>query len=170
VISDIRNPAWSELATLVRLTLATSYNPRVPVQNQLFIPETVHIITMIAAAGPLALRTSIYALVMNLFHALSTNRNPYESSTFEYRNMAAGLSGPFTPSLFGLSLTQSGMAYVLERNSPEHVEITEVEDISRLLLRVIETGAGASGWVIVSSPENHFTELLPQRIGECGES
>lgn len=146
VTSEAENIAWSEVATLSRLALAVSYNSRQPAQNHLFIAETVHVVTMVAAAGPLEMRTSIYGLVSNLLRTLSNNRNSDETSTSEFRQLVADFSGPSIAHLFGISLAHTGMEYALTKVLSEyHPDATAVEDITKMLVRMIEYGAGTPG-------------------------
>jgi hypothetical protein len=168
--SDIHDDAaWGEVACLVRLAWAASYNPRDSIQNQLFIPETAHVVTMVAAAGPLAMRQAVHGLFMNLLHVLSINRNPDDPRTAELHGIVADAASPSIAQLFGLSLSHSSKTYTLANDSSQHLDVSVVEEISKLLLRVIELGAGTPGRVVFSILPIHFIECLLHRFRKCDQ-
>ncbi|KAF8577060.1 hypothetical protein K439DRAFT_586493 [Ramaria rubella] len=139
---------WSEAAVVARLALAVSHNPRVPVQNRLFLPETAHLVTMLVGAGPLAMRTSIYGLFSNMLHAL-LNYQEDDVAISELHDIAEEASGPATANIFGIAFNESSAEYGSTMLSPDHdgqVDVpAAVEKIALTLWRALELGARSQG-------------------------
>ena len=64
------NPAWPEIAVLIRFNLMLSFNNKLHIQ--LYLPELFHIITTLIATGPPLIRASIHGLIVNLVQSLCT--------------------------------------------------------------------------------------------------
>lgn len=65
------NAVWPEICVLVQFCLALSFDSGV--QAQLFLPETFHVVTMLANTGGQTMRTLVHRLLINSIHAAYTS-------------------------------------------------------------------------------------------------
>ncbi|KAG8959528.1 Ras GTPase activating protein ira2 [Tulasnella sp. 419] len=141
----IENPAWNEVAALARLTLVVTYNNRVPIQNQLFVPEILHLVTMIVAVGPTSLRTAVHGIVTNLVQSLCVARNDDDVGKERLRTILKNCSSPDVLKLFGLTREDSTTEYTTLEITNDQLSVNHLEEITTLLLGVIDAGAQTMG-------------------------
>lgn len=137
----VENPAWPEIAALTRLALVVSYNTRHPIQTQLFVPETAHLITILASVGTVVVRTSVHGLALNLIQSLFASRLDHAQSAEQLRVLLDVATSPETLRWFGLTRAdQSGEFSVAETfNDVESVDA--LENIAKLLVKVMAAAA-----------------------------
>jgi neurofibromin 1 len=64
------NAAWKEIVTLTRMCLALSFSGRL--ETQLYLPELIHVILLLAGRGDQATRQIVHTLAVNVIHSLCT--------------------------------------------------------------------------------------------------
>ncbi|KAG5929992.1 hypothetical protein E4U42_003545 [Claviceps africana] len=62
------NLVWEEVCVLLQFCLALSFDSRV--QSQMFLPEILHLITMLANTGGCQVRSLVYKLLINSIHSV----------------------------------------------------------------------------------------------------
>jgi len=125
--------------------MVVMYNNRVPVQTQLFVPEIVHLVTMLAASGPVILRTSVYGLVTNLVQSLCIARTEDDVGKDRLRRLLRHCSTPETLRLFGLAREDTSSEYTLLDPLTEQTSVDNLETIANFLLEIVEAGAQTVG-------------------------
>ncbi|CAG8612074.1 12667_t:CDS:10, partial [Ambispora leptoticha] len=136
------NPAWDEIAVLVRFNLMLSFNNRLHVQ--LYLPELFYIVLVLAATGPALIRASIHGLVVNLIQSLCTAMPLDDSSSARLTFLLSEFSEPKFQLLFGLN-NVAGNAFVSTDESThdnaEMMPLSSLEQIVQSLLEIIVCGA-----------------------------
>ncbi|KXN84411.1 Neurofibromin, partial [Leucoagaricus sp. SymC.cos] len=92
---------YSEISTLVKLCLVVGSQSRQLSQNQLYVPEIVHIVMLVAADGPMQVRKSVYGIILNLLQSLYVSRTDDMPAT-ELLQIIKDYASPATLKLFGL--------------------------------------------------------------------
>jgi hypothetical protein len=69
-----KHPNWNEISTLIWLALVVGSQSKQSGQNQLYVPEIVHLVTLVAGEGPSLVRKSVYGIVFNLLQCLYISR------------------------------------------------------------------------------------------------
>lgn len=141
----VENPAWNEVAALTRLTLTVMYNTRVPVQTQLFVPEVLHLVTMIVSTGPVAMRTAVHGIVTNLVQSLCAARNEDDPGKERLRHLLRECFKPDVLRMFGLAREGSSGEYTVLDTATEQISVDLLEKITLFLLDIVEAGAQSTG-------------------------
>jgi len=139
------NPHWNEIASLSRLALVASQQSKQPNVAQFYMPELIHIITLIAATGEVVVRATVWGLVMDLLQSLWMSRSSDAIAGPEIRLLHEEGSHVEKLKLFGLSRAQ----WTNELISYDPVTDGEVldcqEGLTRFLFRVMEAAAQTKG-------------------------
>lgn len=141
----VENPAWNEVAALTRLTLLVMYNTRTPVQTQLFVPEVCHLVTMIAATGPVAMRTAVHGIVTNLVQSLCVSRSDEDAGKEPLRRLLRDCFKPEVLRLFGLMREDASSEYTSLDVTTEQTSVDHLEKITEFLSDIVQTGAQTTG-------------------------
>lgn len=137
----MENAAWSEVATIARLALFVGYNSKVPVHNQLFIPEIVHLISLLAGSGPLIMRTTIHGMAVNLIQSLYVSRADDSGAAPKLRQILDEAHTPEVLALFGLSSNGPIGDYSIAEGSHDNLSVDNLEELAKYLLKIILAGA-----------------------------
>jgi hypothetical protein len=137
------NPNWSEISTLVRLALVAGYQNKQPSHNQLYVPEIVHLVTLIAGVGPTLVRKSVYGIVMNLLQSLYLARADDAGS--ELLLLIDDCTKPDILRLFGLLRATPTSEYTNFEPANDKAHIDSQESLTELLIRILEVTAGSKG-------------------------
>jgi neurofibromin 1 len=134
------NTVWGEICVLLRICLAISFDSRV--QAQLFLPELVHIITMVVNCGPPMTRALVHRLLVNTVHSMCTSFPLEEANLIKLKAILTSLSEPKIGLLFSLhpSASRDGM-FVQEERGLDTATFSSMETIANLLLEIIVVGA-----------------------------
>ncbi|KAG9015978.1 Ras GTPase activating protein ira2 [Tulasnella sp. 427] len=168
----VENPAWNEVAALTRLVLTVMYNTRTPVQTQLFVPEVLHLVTIVIATGPVALRTAVHGIVTNLVQSLCLVRNEDEPGKEHLRHLLRECFKPEILRLFGLAREGSTAEYVVLDTATEQQSIDLLERATLFLIDIVEAGAQSIGlanvwrarWVgLVTSTAFQYSAYIQSR-------
>ncbi|KAI0355329.1 hypothetical protein OH77DRAFT_1424817 [Trametes cingulata] len=139
------NVHWNEIACLTRLLLVLSNSSKNIVQIQLFVPETMHLVTLIAATGQLYVRCTVFAIVTHMLHGLYSLRLADTTASPEIQAMIDECVQPEGMRLFGLSKPTPTSEYVLYDPPNGKAVIDDLEALTRLLLRIMEAVSGTKG-------------------------
>ena len=154
------NVHWNEIACLSRLILVVGNNAKNTVQSQLFVPEIMHLVTLIAATGQLYVRGTVWGIVTHMLHALYSLRLTDATASPEIQVMLDECCQPEGLRLFGLNKPTPTSDYVLYDPPSTKAVIDDLEALTRLLLRIMETISGTKGkYHSVSNTEQMLTGL-----------
>lgn len=67
------NVAWAEICALTRLNLMLSFTPSDSLDSALFLPEIIHVLTLLVGSGPLLMRQTVYGLFVNTLQSLASS-------------------------------------------------------------------------------------------------
>lgn len=129
----------------MRLVLVVGNSARNAVQCQLFVPEVMHIVTLIAATGQLYVRGTVYAIITHLLHALYSLRLTDSTASPEIQGMIDECCTPEGMRLFGLSKPTPTSEYMLYDPPSPKALIDDLESLTKLLLRIMDTISGSPG-------------------------
>ncbi|CAG8444039.1 5054_t:CDS:10 [Acaulospora morrowiae] len=134
------NPAWTEIAVLIRFNLMLSFNNNI----QLYLPELFHIISLLVATGPPLIRASVHGLIVNLVQSLCTSQQLGEENYKRLTLLLTELSDPNFHYFFGLNQSVNSAFSISPestRNSSETMPLSSLETVIQALLEVIICGA-----------------------------
>ncbi|CDO69579.1 hypothetical protein BN946_scf184759.g19 [Trametes cinnabarina] len=137
------NVHWNEIACLVRLLHVLNNSSKSIVQVQLFVPEMVHLITLIAATGQLYVRCTVYALVTHMLHVLYSMRLKDSTASPDIQALIEECDRPEGLRLFGLCKATPTSDFSPYDSSNGKAVIDDLEALTRLLLRTMEAVAGS---------------------------
>jgi neurofibromin 1 len=140
----VDNVHWGEIATLIRLILIGGNNSKMLSHNQLYVPEVIHLVTLVAGTGQIIVRKSVYGIVMNLLQSLYISRTE-ESTCPELLALINACTQPKTLQLFGLARLTASSEYTIFEPSSEKRQIDTQESLTALLVRIMEVTAGSNG-------------------------
>lgn len=121
------------------------YNIRVPVQTQLFVPEVLHLVTMIVSTGPVVLRTAVHGIVTNLVQSLCVMRTDDEVGKERLRRILRDCFKPEILRLFGLAREDASSEYIAVDTATEQLSVDGLEKITLFLLEIVDAGAQTTG-------------------------
>ncbi|CAG8470540.1 8562_t:CDS:10 [Ambispora gerdemannii] len=167
------NPAWNEIAVLVRFNLMLSFNNRLHVQ--LYLPELFYIVSVLVATGPAVIRSSIHGLVVNLIQSLCTAMPLDESSYARLTFLLREFSEPKFRLLFGLN-NVAGNAFVITGESAhdiaEMMPLTSLEQIVQALLEIMVymSNTWRARWMslVASTAFQHNPAIQPRAFVALG--
>ena len=112
----------------------------------------MHLVTLIAATGQLYVRGTVYGIVTHMLHALYSLRLTDATASPEIQLMIDECIQPEVMRLFGLSKPTPTSEYVLYDPPNGKALIDDLENLTRFLLRVMETISITRGaWMTSSS-------------------
>ncbi|ORZ22469.1 hypothetical protein BCR42DRAFT_406243 [Absidia repens] len=138
----VESPAWNEIAILLRCLLMLSFNISKPMTP--YLPEVFHIVSLLVCTGSPLMYTTVHELVVNIIHALCTNRSLPEENRNKLRFLLNDVCDGDTRHHFGLLKTRVN-AFTITQDSTtstaETMNLASLESIVRLLLEVLAAGA-----------------------------
>ena len=140
----MENPHWNEIAALTRLALVSTSQCKQAVQVQLFVPEIVHLVTLISSTGTVGIRLSVHGIVMNMLQSLTVGRSG-DTPSPEIRVLLDECASSAALKWFGLVQSIATGEYSNFEPSNERVFITYQENLTQLLARILEGIAGSKG-------------------------
>jgi neurofibromin 1 len=67
-----QNPAWIEICVLTRINMLLAFEPSDSLGTRLYLPELIHIITLLVGSGSVTMRAMLYKLSVNMLQSLSS--------------------------------------------------------------------------------------------------
>jgi neurofibromin 1 len=138
-----RNVHWNEIAAYTRLVYGSGLASHQLIQNELFVPEVIHLVTLLAAQGDTDVRMTVYGVTLQLFQALYTIHVEDTCVASSIKGLLDELTSPETLRYFGLTLISSTTnAYAALDISDD---LVTSEGLSRWLLKALSACSGNSG-------------------------
>lgn len=142
------NPDWPELAALVRIDLALSFDSRLGAQ--LYLPDVLHACISLVATGPAPIRAAVYGLLVNTVHSLAKDA---AADAPKLKEILATLTGHEAERLFELTPPSDEPGA-----TAWHVE-TSGEELVRLMSAIIDAGAPSTGAFLSRFPISDLSVL-----------
>ena len=139
------NPNWNEISTLISIAVVVCSTVKQASHSQLYVPETMHLATLIAAAGPISVRKSVYGIIMNLLQSLYQSRLDDPTGPSEILQLIEVCTQPESLQLFGLSRLTPTSDYTIYEPPSDKVQIENQEGLTNLLIRAIQVAATSTG-------------------------
>lgn len=143
---------------MTRITLLVMYNNRAPVQTQLFVPEILHLVTMIVSTGPVVMRTAVHGIVTSLVQSLCVARAEDEAGRERLKSILKECFKSNVLRLFGLSREDASGDYTAVDTASDQLSVDSLEKITLFLLDILEAGAQTTGKLL---SQNRCMVLIP---------
>jgi len=137
------HPNWHEISTLTRLALVAGPSPSQTNSNQLYVPEIIHLVTIVAGFGPALVRKSVYGIVLNLLQSLYVSRT--EESGADLLQLITECTQPSTLCLFGLRRETPTSEYTNVDPANDKDALDTQELLIDFLVRILEVTSGSKG-------------------------
>jgi len=137
------NIAWPEISTLSRIVLALSFNPTSALDAQLFLPELLHIITLLLGSGPLLIRQTVYGLTVNVVQSLASAAATGDMELGALQRLLKRLQSREMHAHFGIA--QHGTSFEVLKGDTDEALLNNVEEVARFLGEVLAAGATSIG-------------------------
>ncbi|WAQ85082.1 hypothetical protein PtA15_5A656 [Puccinia triticina] len=139
MISD--SPEWPEITALVRMEMSISFSAHI--QAQLYLPDILHIVTMLVGTGLASQRSAIYAIVINTLTCLCSLQGPNHEASALYA-IIKRLGLPATQALFGLYPNDLALRYTEDDfGFREPISPVALESIVQLLIEAVKVASPA---------------------------
>ncbi|KAF8872759.1 hypothetical protein BD779DRAFT_1679537 [Infundibulicybe gibba] len=137
-------PNWGEISILTRLAHVTGSQSKQASHHQLYIPEIMHLVTLVAGVGPTAIRKAVLGIVMNLLQSLYIFRTE-DAPGAELLQLINDLTSPGCLKCFGLVRERPTSEYSVMPMVPEREYLDLQEQLAERLLRIMEVTSGSQG-------------------------
>ncbi|KAF9480190.1 hypothetical protein BDN70DRAFT_931958 [Pholiota conissans] len=142
--SLLEHPNWNEISTLIRLALVVGSQSTQTGINYLYVPEIVHLVSLVAAEGPVLVRKSVYGIVMNLLQCLYIARAD-DSTESGLMQLINDCTLPETLRLFGLKRETPTSEYSIMDHQSDREYLERADSLVLLLIRILSVSAGNTG-------------------------
>lgn len=142
--SLLEHPNWNEISTLIRLALVVGSQSTQTGINYLYVPELIHLVSLVAGEGSILVRKSVYGIIMNLLQSLFIAR-PDDSTEPGLMLLINDCTLPETLRLFGLKRETSTSEYTIVDQSNDRDALENSEKLVALLIRILSDPAGSIG-------------------------
>lgn len=173
------NTFWNEAACLTRLALVVGAPAKQAVHNQFYVPEIVHLVSLMAAGGQTLVRTSVYGIVVNLLQALYMACGEDAAACSQIRLLLDECTQTESLELFGLTRANPSSEYSVSDPNSDKAFLERYERLAQLLVRVVEAGATSKGllnvwrarWMslVVSTAFQYFPPIQSRSFVILGE-
>ncbi|OZJ04004.1 hypothetical protein BZG36_03619, partial [Bifiguratus adelaidae] len=143
------HPSWPEIATLIRFNVMLSFNSFNEVNSPEdtavhYLPELLHIVSLLVAAGPTLIRSSLHGLVVNIVQSLCTAFSLEEEKVKKLHMILSEVSDPKYRLLFGLTKHNIN-AFTISTDTltdaADPLSLSSLETIIYLMMDTISYGA-----------------------------
>ena len=135
---------WNEISTLIRLTLVVGSQSTNCGQSYLYVPEIIHLVSLVAGDGHSLVRKSVYGIIMNMLQSLYIARLDDRAEP-EFMQLINDCTLPENLRLFGLRRDTPTAEYSNIELSGEKASLDAQEKLTQLLLRIMTATAGSTG-------------------------
>jgi hypothetical protein len=139
------NTHWNEIATLSRLALVASQHGKQNIIPQFYLPELLHLVTLIAATGETLVRTTIWALVIDALQSLWMARSSDPISGPEIQQLHDEANANETLMYFGLKRAIYSDELISYSPKNEKEALDNQEGLVTFLIRILEKAAQNKG-------------------------
>ena len=123
-----------------------SFNTKSYLTTQLFLPEVLHIVTILLGSGPLLIRQTMYSITMNTILSLVSSAPTGDMDSGALQELHAHLSTPGMIKAFGLSSSPHSMEMSgLSEKEVAGAMLDSVELVSKFFGDVLSAGAISTG-------------------------
>ena len=133
---------WNEISTLIRLALVIG-QPTKFEQIYLYVPEIIHLVSLVAGDGNSLVRKSVYGIIVNLLQSLHISRADDRTEP-EIMQLVNDCTLPENLQLFGLRRETLTAEYSNVESSGEKASLDTQEKLAQFLLRVMAVTAGST--------------------------
>ena len=134
---------WNEISTLIRLALVVGSQSTEFEQIYIYVPEVIHLVSLVAGDGSSLVRKSVYGIIVNLLQSLYISR-PDDRTEPEIMRLINDCSLPENLSLFGLRRETPTAEYSNVESSGEKASLDKQEKLAQLLVRIMTVTAGST--------------------------
>lgn len=112
--------------------------------NQLYVPEIMHIVLLVAADGPIQARRSVYGIILNLLQSLYVSKSEDMPGT-ELLLIIKDFTSASTLKLFGLQRHAPTSKHTLWTPPNDRQHLENLEYLAAFLARIMEIASGSTG-------------------------
>jgi neurofibromin 1 len=152
---------------LIRLALVVESRSTQPEQTHLYVPEIIHLVSLVAGDGPSLVRKSVYGIIMSLLQSLDISR-PDDGTEPEFMRLINDCTLPENFRLFGLRRDMPTAEYSNIEWIGEKASLENQENLTQLLLRIMTVTAGSKGMFKPYRICNDMS-IFFSRLAECLE-
>ncbi|PPQ78909.1 hypothetical protein CVT25_002369 [Psilocybe cyanescens] len=141
----LEHPNWNEISTLIRLSLVVGSQSTHAGVNYLYVPELIHLVSLVAGEGPALVRKSVFGIIVNLLQSLYIARHdngPEEQALMQLIN---DCSLPSTLKLFGLRRETPASEYINNDLINDKDILDNQERLVQFLIRILSITSGTPG-------------------------
>lgn len=135
---------YNDISVLTKLCLVVGSQSRQLSQNQLFVPEILHVAMLVAADGPIQVRKCVYGTILNLLQSLYVARAEDTPGT-ELLQVIKDYTSPDTLQLFGLSRSVPTAKHRIWNPQNDKQYLDNIEKLASFLARTMEIASGSKG-------------------------
>lgn len=135
---------YNEISVLIKLCLAVGSQSRQLTQNQLFVPEILHVAMLVAADGPIQVRKCVYGIILNLLQSLYVAR-PEDTPGTELHQVIKDYTSPDTLRLFGLSRPVPTAKHSIWNPPNDKHYLDNLETLAMFLAKTMDIASGSKG-------------------------
>ncbi|ORX39325.1 putative ras GTPase activator [Kockovaella imperatae] len=178
-VNLIDHVSWPEISSLARVLQMLSFDSKFYISTQLFLPEVLHVVTMLLGSGPLVMRQTIFSITTNTLMSLVASAPTGDMDPGALQGLLAHLSRPETMKAFGLESSPSSLALegILEKDVTA-ASLDSVETIANFFTDILVAAAPsidtANVWrarwmsLVASTCFQHNPATQPQAITVLG--
>lgn len=140
------NNAWLEICTLIRFNAHLAFNPASPITAQLYLPETLHALTMLVGSGTTSIRLTLYQLFINTLRTLAGATPHGDMDTPGLTELLSKAQEAPMLAIFGLARLGAGSELVGSgKEEGELAGLKHVQDLAEFLEEVVISAATSTG-------------------------
>ena len=132
---------WNEISALIRLALVVGSQSTRFETSYLYVPEIIHLVSLVAGEGHSFVRKSVYGMIINLLQSLYLSR-PDDTTESEIMRLINDCTLPEYLQLFGLQRGVPTAEYSNLESNSEKAFLDRQEKLTELLLRIMTVTAG----------------------------
>jgi neurofibromin 1 len=164
---------WNEISTLIHLALVVGSQSTVFEHSYLYVPEIIHLVSLIAGEGHSSVRKSVYGMIINLLQSLYISR-PDDKTEPEIMRLIDDSTLPENLEVFGLRRETPTAEYSNVDSCGEKAFLDRQEKLAQLLLRIMTVTAGKTRksslmeFSTIYQTLSRFAKYLESSVDEFG--
>lgn len=135
---------YGEVSALIKMCQVVGSQSRHLTLNQLYVPEVIHIVMLVAADGPAKVRKTVYGIVLNLLQSLYVSRSDDVPAT-ELLQILKDFTSSLTFQLFGLQRDPPTSQHTVWMPYNDKQYLDNLEQLAMFLSRIMEIASGSKG-------------------------
>lgn len=136
---------WNEISTLIHLARVVGCPSTHSEQSYLYVPEIIHLVSLVAGEGHSLVRKSVYGIIISLLQSLYISRRDDRTAEPEFMRLINECTLPENLQLFGLQRETPTAGYSNVELNYEKASIERQEKLAQLLHRIMIVTAGSTG-------------------------